>query len=914
MRKIGKHFFSSHRILALLVGVLCFAFIAFPLRAQTAAAQSPGTNWDQAVNLSNSGSALDPLILADENNLIHAIWNDTFLGFRYSQSANGGDWTAPVTTTFPFGRVRPRLLLGPDKYIFAFWRDGTNSLHSSRVQSDKFSIRAGWEDQGIIAPNTLAFDVFLDENNTINVVFVSTGDTGASNSGVFFRQSTNRGGGWGNRIAIYSSLYYRGITATNAHISIAALNGVMITAWDDPFLHKILYSQSSVNGLTWETPKEISASPFVSSSSSPIFASITAWNGQFMMVWLNNSTENICSVLYQVMTPSSGNWSEPQNLIPDQSSCPSTSGFLAWQSDILLWQETVNNQIYFVAWDGTHWSSPQIQTDLAGFRDPVTSRTLTTACRYIISLPLEKKLGAIVCDDNGNKDVWFFKRSLGQAKDWFSPNYSWEKPAEIRVLNSTNKIDEMNVLTDSDGNFHAFWTQPQQPANDQASGSTQTKSIYYSTWSDGEKWSDPVEIYSAATNGLNQVAVAISSQNEIFLVRQGSNPWDFFFTKTQASRAYSPIEWVKVVKLPTAEMTSSSPVIAAGDLQNLFVVYAVPVNESRGIYMVHSSDDGETWDQPIRIFDAQAAGWEMADHPAILITQQGRLHILWRRETPLEPVKGIGLGYSYSDDGGKTWSAADLSVSGGQIQWSDLVPLPQGQLFRAWLDTENNQPEIISQVSVDNGQTWQDPVSVVSSGTVIGNPSLVSNGSGVHLLQLNGDTGDQKVMRHWIWYNNNWVAGDTLDISLETVHSIGRVASSISTLEKIGIVFSASDIFETRQSIYAVINSLGGSAAATPAVQNTPGSTDSAPTAIPSQDTPVGSTADTTSSPAPENTLTPKPENTQTLDLSGNGKYAQTSSNSWAGLILGIILSAGTVIAIFWYRLAGLGNKSKPKK
>ena len=42
----------------------------------------------------------------------------------------------------------------------------------------------------------------------------------------------------------------------------------------------------------------------------------------------------------------------------------------------------------------------------------------------------------------------------------------------------------------------------------------------------------------------------------------------------------------------------------------LLVVYAIPLNEPRGVYMVRSADLGATWSRPVRVFDGAAAGWE----------------------------------------------------------------------------------------------------------------------------------------------------------------------------------------------------------------------------------------------------------------------------------------------------------------
>ena len=58
--------------------------------------------WTNPINLSNSGASTNPLIVVDTVGVIHVIWVDEFDGYKYTESANGVDWTTPVTTQFPF--------------------------------------------------------------------------------------------------------------------------------------------------------------------------------------------------------------------------------------------------------------------------------------------------------------------------------------------------------------------------------------------------------------------------------------------------------------------------------------------------------------------------------------------------------------------------------------------------------------------------------------------------------------------------------------------------------------------------------------------------------------------------------------------------------------------------------------------
>lgn len=58
-------------------------------------------SWSEPVNLSQSGSASGPALVADSDSTFHAIWSDEFAGNKYA-SGNGVDWSQPVVGDLPF--------------------------------------------------------------------------------------------------------------------------------------------------------------------------------------------------------------------------------------------------------------------------------------------------------------------------------------------------------------------------------------------------------------------------------------------------------------------------------------------------------------------------------------------------------------------------------------------------------------------------------------------------------------------------------------------------------------------------------------------------------------------------------------------------------------------------------------------
>jgi len=60
-----------------------------------------GDSWSEPVNLSQSGSASDPVFVIDSDSTFHAVWSDQFDGNKYV-SGDGVEWGQPEVVDLPF--------------------------------------------------------------------------------------------------------------------------------------------------------------------------------------------------------------------------------------------------------------------------------------------------------------------------------------------------------------------------------------------------------------------------------------------------------------------------------------------------------------------------------------------------------------------------------------------------------------------------------------------------------------------------------------------------------------------------------------------------------------------------------------------------------------------------------------------
>jgi hypothetical protein len=187
----------------------------------------------------------------------------------------------------------------------------------------------------------------------------------------------------------------------------------------------------------------------------------------------------------------------------------------------------------------------------------------------------------------------------------------------------------------------------------------------------------------------------------------------------------------------------------------IVVVYAVPLNENRGIYIVQSDDLGKNWSQPVQVFDAVTAKWDSANQPVIGLSEDGRLHVLFSRHSLREASQLDGLFYSQSSDGGSTWSRPEI-VSEKPVQWSRFVSFGNQILHRIWQEKNTLSNDIFHQISQDAGATWGSPIKVSSVPGNMARAALATDWSGdLYIAQIYAEN-ESLIVQVLEWDGSRW--------------------------------------------------------------------------------------------------------------------------------------------------------------
>jgi hypothetical protein len=875
-------------------------------QAANAAAQILENQWKPAVNLSKAGLSGSPVIIVDENGNTHGFWFDEVAGNRYAYSDDGENWSRPVTVALPFFDILPRLLAGPDNLIYAFWIDEDSQLRLSRIDGESMQKSGAWSTPQVIAQNVTSYDLLLDEEDIFHLTYITNAESAEKPAGVYYVESTPAGGGWNKYQQIYTSLYFRTITARNIpNLSLAVVRHseepdtspyTVYVVWDEPALKRILLSSSSDSGETWEPYQIIDQVDVTSGTLPPSGAVITSWRNELMLMWKKGTPGTNCTLNFRTNSGSGAEWSSPRTLPSSSNSCPSQMDFIGANTEMLFWQAVINGHVYLSAWNGQHWSVLRPQTDLNGIKDPETFTALITGCHQLVFRPDLNQIEALFCDLNGNQDIWFTSMKLGALKTWFPPPSIWTMPENIST--SSNQQRELNVVTSKDGSFYALWIESEPARNATSDGGRKFEAVMIASWN-GENWNQPTSVVRLEGTA-HELSATINNDDEVIIVWNGVNQRRIGVRRAPADRAFTSLAWSEVTEISSPAGTAINPMILPGEGEDMFLVYVVPFNEGRGVYFHRSADYGRTWGDPVQIFNGQDFGWEMVQQPTLTRTSDGRIHALWKHGSFTQGDNGYGLGYAYSTDNGETWSNPN-QVTEQAVRWTGIAGDASGLLLRVWQNEKDNLLLMNAQVSTDSGDSWQPTVSIAATADVMGYPSLVSDSAGrIHLLQMMRDQSGRSILLHWIWNEKAWVPGEHLQIILESNQRIHTVTSSISTNKQIAIFYghdTVSSEIPQQRAVIGIVGQLKGADDILPApVLGENDGVDEAVNVLSPTPTSVEDDA------VEEEVLAVIITSTPNL-MDGSVYDGPVEVNRWAGAIYGSLIAILLVGAVFGLRL-----------
>ncbi len=734
-----------------------------------------GVDWTEPVNLSLSGLAKDPILFIDFQGTLHTIWTDDDRRYKYSRSTDdGATWETPRTASFPFNikGPMPRFISDPTGAIHIFWLDRDGSLFYGQTTPANIIDEKSWQTNRRLASDVLDYDVILDSRGALQLAYIHNASGLSNPAGIYYMRTAPGGAGWSNSIDLYASEYFRSTKASDAFLRIAVTNteplqGVYVT-WDNRSQKRVFMAGSEDSGVTWGEAQEIKGPQDTGGVGSPFNLNVAASGDHLLLIWqIGEPGSGKCSVSSQWSTDRGKTWGEITVIPGASTDCPDKSRFISAGDDYMVLQMTGQGDPGLMAWDGSRWSDAQSQARLPTLTNPLTYDAILFGCRNdLIHLD---RLYVVGCDQGAGGDVWFLSRSLQPVKSWFSPLEAWSAPALI--AGDSAQIQSLTSVTDLQGVFHSVWARTLI-----SSDGSPVNTIEYAQWN-GSEWTRPDAVISGLDSAPESLALAVDRQEKLLLSWVDGSRGELLFSWVNLGKASLSSEWAAPVGLPSPSNLIASPDMVVDGSGRIVVTYAVPLNEQRGIYVVQSTDSGQTWSAPVNVFDAVAVKWDEVDNPEIGLDQNGELHITFQRSSA-RSGQSLGLFYSHSLDGGVTWSQPQI-ISEGDVHWSETITYGRQTVHVLWQEYDGLVYANLSQISRDGGKTWSRPFSITG---VNNDPTPVTASRDVsgkiHFIQLLKSSGavsikqDDLTLQDWVWDGSNWAFASDRNLSIrgEGIH------------------------------------------------------------------------------------------------------------------------------------------------
>ena len=715
--------------------------------------QDSGQVWSEPVNLSHSGAASEPVVVAGPDGTLQVFWWDQFDGLTTARW-DGEVWSAAVASPIlipqevrggstpvppvPIGAM-PLLTADAGGQAHAFWlgepdeETGTRPLMHSQLTIGG----TRWSTSRAVAESALVWHMTSDPEGVLHLVYVRPQHSDVFPAGVYYTRSVNGGATWGDPQILYSTLYFRLLSAEEAHVHVAAGGeGQVYVTWDDPLLETAFYARSTDGGLTWEESQAV-GDPEEGAKRARV---VVGQEGDALLLWEAIRAAGSCA-LYQQHADDGG---APQRILEELDRCPEEVRFLRTANgQVLLVTSNGGGDLTLAAWDGSvdQWSEPKRLG--FSFEDPELERQV-----YLGSLRATLAGEALAVVGQGQDgDVWFLESQVGALEWAFAPPSPWSGPVDLSQSEGLPGLPA--VATDAEGQVHILWSE--------ATGEgLPGKGLHYAGYN-GTRWTQPAEVLRSPEGKAEQPALVVVG-DRLHAVWSGGAGGEVFYSRAYVRDAYALDGWSEPQAVPAPGDVGSAPVIVADLVGTLHVVYAVPLNEGRGIYYTRSDDGGETlrqgsgqaWSEAQVVFDAAAAGWAMVNHPSLAVDERGTLHVAWVR-APL-PGNGLseGIYYARSTDAGQTWSEP-VGVAEGVYDWPQVAATLTGQVHLLWGEADGNRTWY-HRWSVDGGAGWTRPERVGRFAGVPGPVGLVGDGAGtLHLVGVGEDDAGEPALLYTTW-------------------------------------------------------------------------------------------------------------------------------------------------------------------
>ncbi|MEM3432905.1 MAG: sialidase family protein [Candidatus Methanomethyliaceae archaeon] len=318
---------------------------------------------------------------------------------------------------------------------------------------------------------------------------------------------------------------------------------------------------------------------------------------------------------------------------------------------------------------------------------------------------------------------------------------SWTQPYPL-IENCCNAFPI--VVPDLWGQVHIFWSGTDRNNPEDLNHGF----VFYARYGDNG-WSQPIEIL--ASDDLQRprnLEATVDRKGNLHLVWTNGPAGDLLYSRASAFALPSAQSWSPPQKVADEIYAAD---ITADHQGTLHLVYSQ--FGPAGIFYSSSTDQGESWSPPRSVF-ARLREDESGGAVRVAVDASGKIHVVWELLGYPAGSPGLTIGYSFSNDGGNTWTAPFepyprqdetrlVRGAGGP----SLALSPSGEVHLTWFKGAETRKH---QISRDGGITWSEPENAFPeslSGRLGGPIDMAFDSEGtLHVVTVVGTLG--------VWYRS----------------------------------------------------------------------------------------------------------------------------------------------------------------
>lgn len=704
---------------------------------------------------------------------MQAFWWDQFDGLTTSVY-DGENWNTPQPAPIPNALLleTPVLLADGASSIHAFWteEEAGGALLHSHANFGSFQ----WSTPVLIADSVLTFSAVISPEARLSLAYIRTMHTQDFPAGVYVKSLGLNNMAWGQTVSVHASIYYRLLSASQATLNLStSKDRILHLAWEAPLQNRSMFSMSTDGGFTWRQEERVGDEEI--GSINPRLAPTV--DGEVLRIW-ETPTGGSCEMNQQrssTIYESSDQepqivWSNPQRALAGLSNCPTGDRFLQTNGGLFwLWDEGSSN-ISLSAFDAdtSEWSQP-VNLNVSVYDDQ-TLRQIVLSDLHVVDNGRLVVVGA----DTAAGEVWVTETEEELFDFAYRPLSAWLGPS---ALTGGNSLSVPVMAIDTRGIVNIVWSQAAGTAN---TGST----LYFARGRSGG-FGAPYSILQGRPDEemAQKPQLLIDREDKLHVVWSSGIGGEILYSRSVVTEPLSPRDWSLPVVLSDSGF-AASPQMGIDAAGRLYIVYAVPLNEKRGIYLLLSEDGGDQWSEPQLIFDAASAGWQMAENPTLVVEPSGAIHVAWVQSYLPGSRPPSGIYYANSIDKGYSWSNPQV-LAGDGFDWPRLA-VSSNQIHLLYAGINGGVWHRASSQEDHNSANleWGLPVRVpgwdqVTAPFGVATDGDLSEGS-LHLLATTTSLSDARdnTLKYSVWNGLQWINRDSLDAMFRFGPGMGAAAAT----------------------------------------------------------------------------------------------------------------------------------------